>query len=771
MAQEPYTGVPTVQPAAAPPEDYLRVQANPEEFGGFIAQGEQKAGQGLEQTAGNLFNIEEFRGKINVDDQVNQWMTARDRILRGNPGQPAIGPDGNPVLGPDGKPQPDLGFMGLEGRAAADQREATLKALEDARKAGRANLTMPIDQLAYDEQTRRLYSYAAQDIGAKADSGFKTWAGGVNTDAANHAMTDYLSSGFDPNHASDYIHFKVQEAQVKFGDDPTINQAVAEQARRDLLKAQIEQISVAEPQKARALADDPKSKAILGKEYEPVSLRLQERADKQQGQAVGDVEYKKAGAQNFEFPNAVSPDQLHSAIWGQESGNRSNVGVSPTGARGPGQIEPDTWAQWARPGENINNPTDNRAVSARILDSYYQQYGGDAARVAVAYYSGPQNVAPAGSPTPWIRDKSPPSGISGPSTSQYVGDIVQRLGGTKADAARAIMVDHPELNDRAQQYAMERVRQLAYDATVASNLNAAAKKEANDQAANGFVTEILKGQIPTQQQIADDPNMNWETKRTLGEVALKKSGSDLQAAQEAYGPGFWGAYKGVSAPAGDPNRIADFQQLLQRAGLPDEDPTHITLAGVEKLGQVMNQNQKSVGDAAVNTAKVGLLNYAKQKLSFEEDTGPIKIRDPKGEALFNGKFIPQFEAAYDQWVKAGKDPWQFLSQDNVDKMLTGMRSKSEMAADRMTAIGAATGEQTTPLPPAPQGVNENSWNAILLAPPVAKGGGQYPAAAWFSAIDILQKNPTPEVIKAFDAKFGAAGLSGQEILDKFGGKP
>lgn len=122
----------------------------------------------------------------------------------------------------------------------------------------------------------------------------------------------------------------------------------------------------------------------------------------------------------------VDPDKMQAAILGQESGNRSNIGNSTDGAVGPGQILPETFAAYAKPGERIDNPDDNRAVNARILADYSQRYNGDPARIAVAYFSGPGNVAPAGSPTPYLRDAKDGNGKS---TSSYVSDVLGRLGG------------------------------------------------------------------------------------------------------------------------------------------------------------------------------------------------------------------------------------------------------------------------------------------------------------------------------------------------------
>jgi hypothetical protein len=119
---------------------------------------------------------------------------------------------------------------------------------------------------------------------------------------------------------------------------------------------------------------------------------------------------------------------LSNAIIGQESGGNPNIGKSVNGAMGIGQIMPETFARYAKPGEKIDNPQDNLAVSQRMTDLYLQKYG-DPARAAVAYFSGEGNVAPPGSPTPWKYDAKDGNGKS---VSSYVSDVLGRMqGGAK----------------------------------------------------------------------------------------------------------------------------------------------------------------------------------------------------------------------------------------------------------------------------------------------------------------------------------------------------
>lgn len=93
----------------------------------------------------------------------------------------------------------------------------------------------------------------------------------------------------------------------------------------------------------------------------------------------------------------------------------------------PYQIQQGTFNQYAKPGESWSNPADRSTVAQRVLASYDQKYGGDLGRIATAYFSGEGNVAPAGSPTPFIKNTAD---ANGKTVASYVGDILGRAGGS-----------------------------------------------------------------------------------------------------------------------------------------------------------------------------------------------------------------------------------------------------------------------------------------------------------------------------------------------------
>ena len=133
---------------------------------------------------------------------------------------------------------------------------------------------------------------------------------------------------------------------------------------------------------------------------------------------------------------APSPIDISRAILHHESGstptNLKNP-TSPAGAVGPGQIMPATARPYTLPGEDLHNPADNLKIHQRIIDDYSRRWPNDPARVAVAYFSGPGNVAPPGSPTPWIRN----SGDGNNTVAQYVANTAGKVGTSTTPATPA----------------------------------------------------------------------------------------------------------------------------------------------------------------------------------------------------------------------------------------------------------------------------------------------------------------------------------------------
>jgi soluble lytic murein transglycosylase-like protein len=209
--------------------------------------------------------------------------------------------------------------------------------------------------------------------------------------------------------------------------------------------------------------------------------------------------FDKAEALTTRFYGAVPKSDIFNALYAQESGSGKNTATSVTGARGGMQIQPGTFAQYAKPGENIDNEKDNLAVGKRIVDDLSAKTGGDPARIAVGYFSGPGNIAPPGSPTPWKVDKADPTGKT---VSSYVADVTKRLGGAAGkpelpDAERALYFN--------QQINQARTKTLA---------TASADTE------NKFARQIIDanagiGALPSRAAIESNPYLGEDTRNKL----------------------------------------------------------------------------------------------------------------------------------------------------------------------------------------------------------------------------------------------------------------
>lgn len=392
-----------------------------------------------------------------------------------------------------------------------------------------------------------------------------------------------------------------------------------------------------------------------------------------------------AGPDDLGTQGPVSTDTMVSALSGQESNGNPNAPTSTDGAQGEMQITPATWHDFAQPGEDINNPADNRAVGQRIVQHYMQTYDGDPARVAVAYFSGASNVAPAGSPTPWKADTSDSNGKS---VSSYVSDVMQRVGqnphAQKADiyANKASIIQ-----DVRQKYADD--PQMA-DAVISrvnagmtiSMLNQRAQQEAGiaqqDQALDEYLRPAMKGE-PVDQlipKLADDPRIDGKTREHIYN-ALQTMGQG-----KAYGSNFYDYFQKIHSTGTD--KITNPADLL-----PLVDGQKLTLEGFDKLKSEMQAGKNIDGMATGDMIKSSMA-YMKHQLSFSADYGSYKIPDPKGEDILNTQAIPAFYKAYQSGIAAGKTPYQLLSKDSpdfiADKLVSSFkRPDSELMKDKLEA--------------------------------------------------------------------------------------
>lgn len=326
-----------------------------------------------------------------------------------------------------------------------------------------------------------------------------------------------------------------------------------------------------------------------------------------------------------------------------------------------------------------------------------------------------------------------------------------------------------QASPKAQHETITKIKQAVDDAEVASNQDTKAKKNAADHAAGGYITKFfdmqyspnpdftsLRGQINHDPALADYPN----EKAALMDRVLKASAEDQSI---AFGPGYRDARAALFS---DPDTPGHANTVAQFAN----DYT-ITTAGLKDLSERFKMAKSSPDRMANEKIITSFLTDAKQQMVHDQDIGTVKIPDPKGAHLYNSEFVPRFvkQAAklQEDADKTGNTDKldKFLSRENVDKMINEVYPATQRNADRISALSAEGVPEPAgaPLPPPPEGFNEAGWKAVVGAPPLIAPGQPMPHAQWSQALEILGKNPTPEVQAAFNRRFGAAGVDAGKI--------
>jgi len=665
MAQVPLESAPSVAPRTEAPDDLQRIPTSPNMFGGLIAQGEQNLGKDLTQTSDTGFQAAKFWGEVQTDGAINDTMKQVNGIVDN--------------------------YRTLRGADALSAQASTNKQIQDAFDNGRKGLTSKTQQYQYD-QTTRMYQerYIAGIISSHAAQQGQEHATKVNNDSFALALNGVATVADNDDAVQPFLH-DARSAMVKQvhiegneNDPDAIRQAISK-ADQIVYKTQAESLGVKDPAAALALVE--KHKTDLGSYYPQLADSLRNRANQAKGIGLG--QQAISGAGNDMTAPQQAPVSINEAILKQESGGRN--------ISNPAQVQPATWQQYAKPGEDINNPADSIAVGNRIIDDLKSKYPDDPARVAVGYFSGPGNIAPPGSTAPYLNNYTDKNGKS---VSSYVADVTKRTA-SPAVALRANAYDRimsSGADPEVQAHALSYVRQQYDAAQVASLADAKAKKDASDQAANGYITQLMKsGATPDMVgKIAGDPNLDWPTKDRLWNIieSHAKSGAEGDAAK--FGSGYYDALKKLNLPAGDPDRVNSVSQLVARGG----EGGDLNSEGISKLSSIMQSLAKPDGTANAKMEE-GAIAYAKHQLSFAEDYGSFKIPDPNGEDAFNIGFLPAFYASYDAGIANGKTPSQLLSKDSpdfiVDKIVGAYRrAPAEWLRDRLNAGVTSTDDKSTP---------------------------------------------------------------------------
>jgi hypothetical protein len=665
MAKVPYSPVQSVLPTGAP-SDFEHVQATPSMFGAEIGQAERQTGSDLSQASNELFQQGMARQQISNELMANDASTEYMKKATALYGQ----------------------FANNEGKNAVAALPQFQSDLQDLWKSQMDGLPNNQTKAMMDRGTRfyvnRFYSMAQNH----ADTQLTRWSDQSSIDRADTFGNQAALSVNNPQDMDNQIELGAREIEAladhRGMDQDATNDLVTKYKGVTIRKIADSLVAAGRPQDALDITNrysqqiDSGSRLEILNKLHPIMLDMRANQDVDtilnKGQSVLDV-------QGNQPPPALP--QIKNAIHMQESGGKPY----------DYQIQPATFAQYAKPGESFDNPIDHEAVADRIFQDYYQKYSGDPARMAVAYFSGPQNVAPPGAPTPYLRDVEDKNGKS---TSSYVGDILHQLGSSGARAQFLLdksgtlaqiendpkYRDDPQLGARVRQIVEQRLTTQSIAQMAADKARLAAQEAAADGHFKA-ITALINDPNALQTEIGKingDPALNYNLRKSLVDAAEAHLSRGIQHETETYGNGFWQAYQDIHRPAGDPRRITDPTQLYTRVG-PNGD---LTLSGVDKLTSEITARRSPEGESE-SLMKKQFLENARHQISGTEEG--LHFKDPKGDELYL-KFLAQALPAYDAAKAGGKSAAQLLDPDSPDylgrNIATFKRPMAQWMNDMMT---------------------------------------------------------------------------------------
>ena len=530
-----------------------------------------------------------------------------------------------------------------------------------------------------------------------------------------------------------------------------------------------------------------------------------------------------AQAQQQRPVTPVSGDALFNAFHGQESGGGANTSTSVDNAHGDMQIIPSTFAKFAKPGENINNPADNKAVGRRILDYYSQKYSGDAARVAVAYFSGEGNVAPPGSATPWIENRHDGQGAF---VSQYVNGILGRLkqpgiaavapplghgsltaSGTIARpgwedapgpdeetkttpppeppidqaaftpptapqpltpqdilATKVNMIRHdPDTTPEMKVKLEEKAQQAFHYALIALEQDKAAKSANLQRASNDYYAAINKKDASAYQQLLVDPRFNDNEE---ARDVIKRRFQEIGVGDKRdFGSGYMDALNRLVLPENDPNRLSSNVEVMKL-----KLQGKINDAGEKQLFEELDKARSGKFDYGLQSVVNAAL--AQDKKWFEYDNPEIKLKNDIGEEKFNKEYLGAWYRGLNEWVSEGKNPMDYpplKDPKEAQKLKDRIWPEGEKREYYSKRIAAELGAPAD-LPPAPEGTNAVYWSTLVGNPPMMAGGKPMDQVKWAEVIKNLAMNPTQDYADRLDSWLKNTGIRAKDVLDRLGVK-
>ncbi len=249
------SGIPKVEPSAAPPEDYEKIQTTPGDFGAQVGQAEEKLGEGAIK-ASHVF------GQIAGQQAATGYMDESEQVL--------------------------TDYLGKHGQEAMEAQPRVAAQLKSLREKYSGMLSTAESQIEFNSQTRFLQSRQLGQLGNHYDQESKVWGNQVSDTRYSNAVADAALHPEDEDSARAALGVansaRIQGMQLKGLLPRDISQLTDDQAAMmareqrqtlvDVTEARIKALAVANPAAARRLYDANTAVLSSSKNYDALGYSL-----------------------------------------------------------------------------------------------------------------------------------------------------------------------------------------------------------------------------------------------------------------------------------------------------------------------------------------------------------------------------------------------------------------------------------------------------------------------------------------------------------------
>lgn len=313
----PVPTVPTVEPLSQAGTPFQDIRTSADMFGANIAEGLQNFAAGARTASENADKIQTFYNQVATDEQINAFEEEVNKVLYGDSSSPG-----------------DVGYLGLQGRNALDQRASVRQTIDKIMRDRRGGMQNVQQQLMFDTQTRRYRNYALSAIGRHYDAQFNAWTAKTGDARVENAM----ARGQEAANADNFREFRAEldnaiSERVKYNQMRGVSEdetkAQAREITQKMATSWARNLIVKDPVKAQAFIEA--NRAGLGANYDNLLGAVKGQADKNlMFEIATGVKQPGTGAPNLVRGGAI--ERFLDLTKQEESGGRNiEQGIVPPG--------------------------------------------------------------------------------------------------------------------------------------------------------------------------------------------------------------------------------------------------------------------------------------------------------------------------------------------------------------------------------------------------------------------------------------------------------